>query len=92
MSTVYSELNSLNVRLRLHVPSMSPFFRTFFMFYITLKKIKGDVDLACKRVIITIRNEVCEGNVFTPVCHSVHWGVSASVHAGIDPHEQTPPS
>ena len=30
-------------------------------------------------------NEVCEGYVFTPVCHSVHRGVSASVHAGI-PH------
>ena len=24
-----------------------------------------------------------QGNVFTPVCHSVHGGVSASVHAGI---------
>ena len=43
-------------------------------------------------------NEVCEGYVFTRVCHSVHGG-SASVHAGITPHqsrhpqeaEQTPP-
>ena len=33
-----------------------------------------------------------QGNIFTPVCHSVHRGVSALVHAGI-PHtpEQTPP-
>ena len=36
----------------------------------------------------------CEGYVFTPVCHSVHGGGSASVHAGIPPHPQgagTPP-
>ena len=42
----------------------------------------------------------CEGYVFTPVCHSVHRGGSASVHAGIPhtpppgpgtPPEQTPP-
>ena len=30
-------------------------------------------------------NEVWEGYVFTPVCHSVHRGVSASVYAGIHP-------
>ena len=31
-------------------------------------------------------NEVCEGCVFTPVCHSVHGvGVSASVHVGCTP-------
>ena len=37
-------------------------------------------------------NEVCEGYVFTPVCHSVHRAVSASVHAGIHtPWEQTSP-
>ena len=30
-------------------------------------------------------NEVCEGYVFTRVCHSVHRGGSASVHAGIPP-------
>ena len=42
-------------------------------------------------------NEVCEGYVFTPVRHSAHRGVSASVHAGIHtplgadtPQEQTP--
>ena len=36
-----------------------------------------------------------QGNVFTPVCHSVHrkWGVSAPWHAGIHPPlgQQTPP-
>ena len=33
-----------------------------------------------------------QGNIFTPVCHSVHRGVSASVHAGIPPPpEQTAP-
>ena len=32
-----------------------------------------------------------QGNIFTPVCHSVHEGVSASVHAGIHPLWQTPP-
>ena len=33
-----------------------------------------------------------QGNVFIWVCHSVHRGVSASVHAGIPhPQEQTPP-
>ena len=32
-----------------------------------------------------------QGNVFTPVCHSVHRGVSASVHAGIHtPKADTP--
>ena len=31
-----------------------------------------------------------QGNIFTPVCHSVHRGVSASVHAGIPPPDQTP--
>ena len=37
-------------------------------------------------------NEVCEGYVFTPVCHSVHRGVgSAQVHAGMHtPQEQIP--
>ena len=40
----------------------------------------------------------CEGYVFTPVCHSVHRGDSASVHAGIphlpraDPRDQAIPS
>ena len=34
-----------------------------------------------------------QGNIFTPVCHSVHRGVSASEHAGIPPPwEQTSPS
>ena len=34
----------------------------------------------------------CEGNVFTPVCHSVHRvGDSASVHAGIPPPGGRPP-
>ena len=28
-------------------------------------------------------NKVCEGYVFTSICHSVHRGVSVSVHAGI---------
>ena len=46
-------------------------------------------------------NEVCEGYVFTYVCHSVHRGGSASVHAGIpqpppplgaDPLQDQPPS
>ena len=34
-----------------------------------------------------------QGNIFTPVCHSVHRGGrgSASVHAGIPPREQTAP-
>ena len=37
-------------------------------------------------------NEVCEGCVFTSVCHSVHGGGgSVSVHAGIHPTGQTPP-
>ena len=37
---------------------------------------------------------ICEGYVFTPVCHSVHGvgGVSASMHAGIyTPWADTPP-
>ena len=42
--------------------------------------------------IITGRNEVRPGNVFTDVYDSVHRGGSASVHAGIPPEEQTPPS
>ena len=42
--------------------------------------------------IITGRNEVGPGNVFTDVYDSVHRGGSASVHAGIPPEEQTPPS
>ena len=33
-----------------------------------------------------------QGNIFTPVCHSVYRGRgSVSVHAGIPPWEQTPP-
>ena len=32
-----------------------------------------------------------QGNIFAPVCHSVHRGVSASVHAGIPPGADTPP-
>ena len=33
-----------------------------------------------------------QGNIFTPVCHSVHRGVSASVHAGIpSPGSRHPP-
>ena len=33
-----------------------------------------------------------QGNIFTPVCHSVHRGGSASMHAGIPPPlDQTPP-
>ena len=32
-----------------------------------------------------------QGNIFTPVCHSVHRGGSASVHAGIPPQSRHPP-
>ena len=40
--------------------------------------------------LLPLANEVYEGYVLTPVCHSVHRG-SASVHAGIPPPlEQTP--
>ena len=44
------------------------------------------------RLLSPPANEVCEGYVFTCVCHSVHGWVSASMHAGITPQEQTPPS
>ena len=42
---------------------------------------------------VTPANEVCEGYVFTPVCQLFcsQGGVSASVHPGIHPPEQTPP-
>ena len=34
-----------------------------------------------------------QGNIFTPVCHSVHRGGSASVHAAMPPPtKETPPS
>ena len=33
-----------------------------------------------------------QGSVFTPVCHSVHGGVSAPVHAGIHPLGRHPPA
>ena len=32
-----------------------------------------------------------QGNIFAPVCHSVHRGASASVHAGIPLPQSTPP-
>ena len=43
--------------------------------------------------IITARKRsLGQGNIFTPVCHSVHKGGSASVHAGIPPTpDQAPP-
>ena len=37
-----------------------------------------------KRYIYSLQRS-CEGYIFTPVCHSVYGGRSASVHAGI-PH------
>ena len=40
-----------------------------------------------RNTLLPPANEVCKGYVFTSVCHSVHGGVSASVHAGI----HTPP-
>ena len=39
---------------------------------------------ACKR-------SLRQGNVFTPVCNSVHGGMSAPLHAGIYPLGRTPP-
>ena len=37
-------------------------------------------------------NEVCEGYVFTPVCHSVHGGCLPQCMLGYTPRqEQTPP-
>ena len=45
-------------------------------------------ELACYRP----QRSCGQGNIFTPVCHSVHRGGSASVHAGIPPGtRQTPP-
>ena len=46
----------------------------------------------CTQLIFTARI-VCEGYVFTRVCHSVHRGGSASVHAGIPhpPRSRHPP-
>ena len=35
--------------------------------------------------------KLLKGYVFTPVCHSVHRGVSAPVHAGIHPPGRHPP-
>ena len=37
------------------------------------------------RVILPSATKLRQGNVCTPICHSVHGGVSASVHAGIHP-------
>ena len=37
------------------------------------------------QLLLPPANEVCEGYIFTRVCHSVHGGVSVSVHAGIPP-------
>ena len=42
-------------------------------------------------IFITARKRsLGQGNIFTPVCHSVHGG-SASVHAGIPPPRPCPP-
>ena len=38
------------------------------------------------------RRSCGQGNIFTPVCHSVHRGGSASVHAGIPPRADAPRS
>ena len=39
-----------------------------------------------QNVLITARKwSLGQGNIFTPVCHSIHSGGSASVHAGIPP-------
>ena len=47
-------------------------------------------DMISYRVITTRKRSLGQGNIFTPVCHSVHGGggLSASVRAGILP---TPP-
>ena len=37
------------------------------------------------RIITARKRSLGQGNIFTPVCHSVHGGGSASVHAGIPP-------
>ena len=39
----------------------------------------------------TVRCEVCEGYVFTPVCHSVHRGCLPQCMLGYTPPGQTPP-
>ena len=41
-------------------------------------------------VVTARKRSLGQGNIFAPVCHSVHGG-SASVHAGIPPPQQTPP-
>ena len=37
------------------------------------------------RLFTTRKRSLGQGNIFTPVCHSVHGGGSVSVHAGIPP-------
>ena len=63
------------------------------------------LDVELRSLLVISRGLTCyrpqrscgQGNIITPVCHSVHRGVSASVHAGIPhpsradtPPEQTP--
>ena len=43
-------------------------------------------------IFTACKQSLRQGNIFAPVCHSVHKGGSASVHAGItSPQEQTSP-
>ena len=43
---------------------------TFFTMFLDFKHWVGD----CVDTYLPPSNEVCEGYVFTPVCHSVHGG------------------
>ena len=53
---------------------------------------KRVVHILLECCLVTARKRsLGQGNIFAPVCHSVHGGGSASVHAGITPREQTPP-
>ena len=53
--------------------------------------------MRCKKHFYRPQTKLRKGYVFTPVCHSVHGGMSAPVHAGIHtspvhtPPGQTPP-
>ena len=66
--------------------------------------LKCQVLLLVKAIFTARKRSLGQGNIFTPVCHSVHRGGSASVHdgippppsrhppeAGTPPQEQTPP-
>ena len=77
---------------RINLRDIYTYYKSALVFIYTYRQkscMQNYIFLLPKHIFTARKRSLGQGNIFTPVCHSVHRGWSASVHAGI-PHPPPP--